>query len=39
MLGLGKAAARHVATMIFRARALKEMETFPTDYTSDVYWT
>ena len=38
VINFGKAAANHESTHVFAARALKNMETIPQDYTDDKYW-
>jgi hypothetical protein len=34
----GRTAAQHEQSHIFAARALKDMEPIPLDYTDDSYW-
>lgn len=38
MLAFGKAAAARKQSLIFAARAIKDMEAIPADYTADTYW-
>lgn len=39
VIEFGKAAAAYKSKLIFRARALKNMNPIPTDFASDSYWT
>jgi len=38
MFAFGKAAAARVARVVFKARALKDMQPIPTDITNVAYW-
>ena len=38
MFAMGQAAAEHERAHIFAARALKDMDPVPVDYTDDRYW-
>lgn len=38
MFNFGKAAMAHKQTLIFKARAIKDMDPIPADYTEDKYW-
>ena len=38
MFNFGKVAMEHKQSMIFKARALKDMDPIPTDYTEDKHW-
>lgn len=39
MFALGEAAAAHKQALIFKARAIKDMDPTPADYADDSYWT
>lgn len=38
MLALGKAAAGHVSSIIFAAKALRDMAEPPSNFTADIHW-
>lgn len=38
VLAFGQAAGRHESAHIFAAKAIKDMDEIPTDYTADKYW-